>query len=123
MPNIYTFPSDLSYSGVDNDQLTTAYFHLQKGGKVNAFYQGDLYRVLAIDLDLFDGWYNSMVLAGDSAIRIWHKRKGWFHYEPRRFTLSTGDYDETDRYGKKFEITITPEGVLQTTDITGYTTE
>ena len=123
MPNSYTFPSDLSYSGVDNDQLTTAYFHLQNGGKVNAYYQGDLYRVLAIDLDLFDGWYNSMVLAGDSAIRIWHKRKGWFHYEPRRFTLCTGDYDESDRYGKKFEITVTPEGVLQTTDITGYTTE
>ena len=122
MPATYTFPSDLHYSGVDNDQLTTAYFHLQNGGQVMAMYQNDLYHVLDIYLDILDGWYDSIVLAGDSSIRIWNRRKGWFHYEPRRFTICTGDYDEQYKYGKKFEITVTPEGVLQTQDITGYTT-
>lgn len=123
MPSAYTFPSDLYYSSVDNDQLNTAYFHFQKGGTVNAYYQGNLYKVIAIDLDVFDGWYNSLVLVGEAAIRVWHKRKGWFHYEPHRFTLCTSGYDEDDKYGKKFEVTISEEGVLQTKDITGYTTE
>ena len=121
LPSSYTFPNDLEYKGVDDDQLTEAYFHLQKGGTVYAYYQGDIYRVLSIYKDLFDGWYDSIVMAGDGAIRIWCKRKGWFHIEPRRFTICTGDYDEQYKNGKKFEITVTPEGALQTRDITGYT--
>jgi len=122
MPATYTFPSDLCYNDIDSDQLSTAYLHLQNGGQVKAMYQNDLYNVLAINLDVFDGWYDSIILAGDSAIRIWQRQKGWLHYESHRFTLCTSSYDEIYKYGKKFEITVSEDGVLQTRDITGYTT-
>ena len=120
LPPVYTFPTDLYYEDVDNDQLAMAYFHMQKGGKVNAIYMGDVYQVVSINVDVLDGWYDSLVLAGEGCIRIWHKRKGWFSYEPHRFSLCTGGYDESYRTGKKYEITIDENGQLQTRDITGY---
>lgn len=122
LPNSYTFPSDLYYNGVDKDQLLTASLHLQKGGTVYAFYQNDIYRVLSIYVDLFDGWYSSLVMVGDGSIRIWTGQKGWFGYEPYKFSLCTPSYDEIYKYGKKFEITINENGELQTRDITGFTT-
>ena len=120
LPAVYTFPADLSDNDVDNDLLAMAYFHMQKGGAVNAIYQGDIYQVLAINVDIFDGWYDSLVLAGEGCIRIWHKRKGWFSYEPHRFSLCSPGYDEPSRSGKKYEVTIDENGQLQTRDITEY---
>lgn len=123
MPSTYTFPSDLYYSGIDRDQLTTAYFHLRNGGAVKAMYQNDLYSVMDIYLDILDGWYDSIVLVGEGCIRIWSGQRGWVHYEPYKFTLCTSDYDENHRQGKKFEITINNEGDLETRLIASYSTE
>lgn len=121
MPQIYTLPTDLYYNDVDSDLLLNAYYHLQKGGAVNAVFQGDIYRVLNIYVDVFDGWYDSIVMAGENGIRFWQKRKGWFYYEPRRMTLCTSNYDEQSKSGKKYEITVDESGNLKTSDITGYT--
>lgn len=114
MPQRYVMPSDLYYSGVKSDELETAYFHMMRGGEVYANYSNNRFKVLMINLDIFDGLYSSLVMTNGDVIMMWSQENGWV--KQARNSIMLDGYD-----GKKFRITVGTDNTLTVSDVTNQT--
>ena len=114
MPQSYVFPSDFRYTGVVDDELEKAYFHLMRGGNVYANYGNSRFKIIMIDLDLWDGMFHNLVMTNGDCIMMWSKETGWLKHNKASFMLDGED-------GKKYRIAINSSGALYATDVTNQT--
>lgn len=114
MPNEFIFPNDFYYSGIDNDYLEQAYFHMLNGGTVYANYSNNRFRVLAIDLDIWDSRFHHLVMTNGDVIMMWSNETGWLKQCHNSFMLLGSN-------GKKYKVSIDNNGALTTTDVTNTT--
>jgi hypothetical protein len=114
LPQDYIFPNDLYDSEVSNNHLEQAYFHLLNGGTVYANYSDNRFRVLAIDLDIWDSQFHSMIMTNGDVIMMWSEDTGWLKQSKNSFMLM-GDN------GRKYRITVNSNGQLVTSDVTNDT--
>lgn len=112
LPRRYVFPSDFSYSGIKNDELEKAYFHLLNGGEVYANYASSPYKVLMIDFDVWDNQFHSLVMTDGDDIMMWSYHDGWLRHSRSSFMLMGSD-------GNKYQISVNSEGnvVAQATSL------
>ena len=103
MPQRYMLPSDFSYSGIKNDELEKAYFHMLNGGEVYANYSSSTYKVLMIDFDVWDNIFHSLVMTNGDDIMMWSHHDGWVRHTRSSFMLKGAD-------GKKYQISVNSEG-------------
>lgn len=103
MPRRYVLPSDFSYSGIQNDELEKAYFHMLNGGEVYANYANSPYKVLMIDFDVWDNQFHSLVMTDGDDIMMWSYHDGWIRHTRSSFMLKGAD-------GKKYQISVNSEG-------------
>ena len=113
LPSDFIFPKDFYYSGVDNDHLAQAYYHLLNGGAVYANYSSNRFKVLMIDLDIWDSRFSNLVMTDGKVIMMWSQETGWLRQAPDSFMLTSS--------GKKYRIGINGSGQLYTTDVTNQT--
>jgi len=114
MQRPYVFPSDFKYSGVKNDELEKAYIHLINGGEVYANYANSRYKVLMIDIDLWDSRFHSLVMTDGENIMMWGADSdGWIRHT-RRSLMVIGDD------GKKYQISVDSNGKLVANTTTQY---
>lgn len=110
LPADFIFPNDLYDSGIDNDYLEQAYFHMLNGGTVYANYSDNRFRVLAINLDLWDSRFHSLVMTNGECLMMWSSENGWLKQCQNSFMLN--GYD-----GRKYRIGIS-SGQFSITDAT-----
>lgn len=113
LPQRYVFPSDFQYTGVVQDELEQAYFHMMSGGEVYANYSSNRFKVLMIDLDIWDSRFSNLVMTDGKVIMMWSQETGWLRQSPDSFMLNSS--------GKKYRISINGSGELYTTDVTNQT--
>ena len=114
MPQSYVFPSDFRYTGVVDDELEKAYYHLMNGGTVFANYGNSRFKVIMIDLDFWDGMFHNLIMTNGDCIMMWSKETGWLKHNKNSFMLDSDD-------GKKYRIAINSSGTLYATDVTNQT--
>ena len=114
LPQSYVFPSDFRYTGVVDDELEKAYYHLMRGGNVFANYGSKRFKVLMIDLDFWDGMFHNLVMTNGNCIMMWSKETGWLKHNKTSFMLD-------GEGGKKYRIAINSSGALYATDVTNQT--
>lgn len=114
MPQSYVLPSDFRYTGVVDDELEKAYYHLMNGGTVFANYGNSRFKVIMIDLDFWDGMFHNLVMTNGDCIMMWSKETGWLKHNKTSFMLDSDD-------GKKYRISINSSGTLYATDVTNQT--
>ena len=113
LPQHYIFPSDFQHTGVVQDELEQAYFHMMSGGEVYANYGSTRFKVLMIDLDIWDSRFSNLVMTDGKVIMMWNQETGWLRQAPDSFMLTSS--------GKKYRIGINGSGELYTTDVTNQT--
>lgn len=111
LPKDFVFPKDFYYNEVDTDHLEQAYFHMLNGGTVYASYSNNRFRVLAIDLDLWDNRFHNMIMTNGECIMMWNHENGWLKQCQNSFMLN--GYD-----GRKYRISVNSSGQLTTADVT-----